>query len=266
MHNYDVALKLLLRASARVAIRAIAGAPIQSWLNIELPKSQYLRMDLLGETIEGELIHLELQSSNDPRMAARMAEYFLGVHRLFDRFPRQVCVYLGEAPMNMPDKLRAHRFSFEYELIDVRTLDGDQLLASPHVGDNLFAILARLRDHKDAVRKMVAKFAGLPSGARDVAMHQLSTLAALRDLEWFVEQERRRMPVEIDIRKNKVLGPIVMEAELKGELKIIRRQLARRFGPLPEWAEDRLATCSVDELEALSDRIFDSATLEELLH
>src|SRR5262249_34288755 len=149
----------------------------------ELPKSRNLRMDLLGETVEGELIHLELQSSNDPRVAVRMAEYWFGVYRMFERFPRQVCVYLGDAPMKMPDKLRAKRFNFEYELIDIRTLDGDQLLASPHIGDNLFAILARLRDHKDAVRKMVAKFAGLPTGARDAAMHQLWTLAGLRDLE-----------------------------------------------------------------------------------
>src|SRR5262249_20901966 len=54
MHDYDVTLKLLMRASARVAIREIAGAPIYHWLNAELPKSQNLRMDLLGETVEGE--------------------------------------------------------------------------------------------------------------------------------------------------------------------------------------------------------------------
>jgi len=166
--------------------------------------------------------------------------------------------------------LRAPGLNFEYELIDIRTLDGDQLLASPHIGDNLFAILARLRDHKVAVRKMVAKFAGLPAGVRDAAMHQLWTLAGLRDLEGFVEQERRKMPVEIDIRKNKVLGPIVMEAELKGELKgelrIVRRMLAKRFGPLPEWVEDRLAACSPVELDELSERLLDAPTLEALLN
>lgn len=34
------------------------------------------RADLLGESPDGTLIHLELQSTHDPRMVLRMAEYY----------------------------------------------------------------------------------------------------------------------------------------------------------------------------------------------
>ena len=53
-------------------------------------------MDLLGELQNGELVHIELQSTNEPQMPLRMAEYCLRVLRLFGKFPHQVLVYVGE--------------------------------------------------------------------------------------------------------------------------------------------------------------------------
>lgn len=76
-------------------------APIARWLSVELPEVQNTRVDLPGQTAAGDLIHIELQSSNEPKMALQMAEYCLRVFRLFGRFPHQVLVYVGEAPMSM---------------------------------------------------------------------------------------------------------------------------------------------------------------------
>ena len=157
MQEYDVALKLLLQGSASLTMRALTGTAIAKWLDVELPKVQNLRLDLLGETVDGDLIHLELQSSNDATMPLRMAEYCLGVFRLFGRFPRQVVLYVGEPQMRMESGLRGPDVLFQYRLIDIRTLDGERLLESQEVGDNVIAILARLRDHEGAVRKIVER-------------------------------------------------------------------------------------------------------------
>src|SRR5712692_3505701 len=56
---------------------------IEKWLDVELPKVRNPRMDLLGETGDGSLVHLELQSTNDSAIPLRMAEYSLGAFRLF---------------------------------------------------------------------------------------------------------------------------------------------------------------------------------------
>src|ERR1022692_979046 len=96
MQEYDVALKLLLQGSATLIMRELTGTAVAKWLDVELPKVQNLRLDLLGETVDGGLVHVELQSSNDAAMPLRMAEYCLGVFRLFGRFPRQVVLYVGE--------------------------------------------------------------------------------------------------------------------------------------------------------------------------
>jgi len=73
MQEYDVALKLLLRGPATLLMRQLAGTTVTKWLDVELPKVQNLRLDLLGETAAGGLVHVELQSRNDAGMALRFA-------------------------------------------------------------------------------------------------------------------------------------------------------------------------------------------------
>jgi Domain of unknown function (DUF4351) len=48
----------------------------------------------------------------------------------------------------------------------------------------------------------------------------------------------------------------------QGEAIILRRQLTRRFGPLPDWAETKLSEASTDTLELWADRILDADSLE----
>ena len=176
MQEYDAALKLLLRGSAQLTLRELAGSAVENWLDVELPKVQNLRLDLLGETVDRSLIHLELQSSNDAAMPLRMAEYCLGIFRSLGRFPRQVLLYVGEAPLRMNSELRGPDVWFRYRAVDIRDLDGDRLLESAEVGDNVIAILARLRDHKDAVRRIVERIAGSDAAGRETALGQVLIL------------------------------------------------------------------------------------------
>jgi hypothetical protein len=263
----------LLQGSASRTLRELTGTAIAKWLDVELPKVQNLRLDLLGETVDGGLIHLELQSGNDPAMPLRMIEYCLGVRRVFGRFPRQILLYVGEAPLHMEAELHGPDLSFAYRLIDIRWLDGDRLLESMEVGDNVIAILAHLRDHREAVRRIVERIAGLAPSERETALAQLTILAGLRHLAREVEQETRNMPIDLDIRDHETLGPIIIEAEQKGrreglhvgELTVLRRQIEKRFGALPAWAADKLVALPASELEDLSERVLDATSIDELL-
>jgi hypothetical protein len=127
----------------------------------------------------------------------------------------------------MATRLRGGGLSFEYQAVDIRSLDGDRLLESDEVGDNVIAILAHLRDHKEAVRKIVTRLAGLPPRRTGEALEQLFILAGLRRLEETVEREVRKMPIYIDILENKVLGREfkkgLREGRQEGELAILRR-------------------------------------------
>ena len=50
----------------------------------------------------------------------------------------------------------------------------------------------------------------------------------------------------------------------RGELSLLRRQIEERFGPIPQWAEDRLVERSPAELEELGVRVLKARTIEEL--
>jgi len=284
MQEYDVALKTLLKGSAALTLRALTGTAVAKWLDVELPKvrkAQNLRLDLLGQTAGGQLIHIELQSGNDAAMPFRMIEYCLGIQRRFGQFPRQILLYVGEAPMHMQNELRGPDLSFQYGLIDIRTLDGDRLLESDGLGDNVIAILARLRDDKKAVHKIVERIAGLAIAEKEIALAQLMILAGLRHLAGTVEQEARNMPIDLDIRDHEVLGPMFIKAEQKGrqeglqkglreglqagELTVLRRLIEKRFGALPSWAFEKLAAMPASELETLSERVLDARSVDELL-
>jgi hypothetical protein len=58
----------------------------------------------------------------------------------------------------------------------------------------VIAIPGRLRDHKEAVHRIVERIAGLAATARETALAQLLILAGLRHLSGTVEQETRNMP------------------------------------------------------------------------
>jgi Domain of unknown function (DUF4351) len=102
---------------------------------------------------------------------------------------------------------------------------------------------------------------------------QLLILAGLRRLSGIVEEEARKLPIHIDILENEVLGREYKrgrqegerDGELRGELTIFRRQIEKRFGPIPNWAEERLGKLTTCELEDLSLLLLDAHNLEEPL-
>jgi len=51
----------------------------------------------------------------------------------------------------------------------------------------------------------------------------------------------------------------------QGEAAILLRLLERRFGALPGWASDRIATADTVALEEWSLRVFDAASLDDVL-
>jgi hypothetical protein len=65
----------------------------------------------------------------------------------------------------------------------------------------------------------------------------------------------------IDIMENKVLG----RERRVGELTLLRRQLDKKFGPVPAWVEERLSKATVPEIEDLALRLLDAATLDDLM-
>jgi predicted transposase YdaD len=153
-------------------------------------------------------------------------------------------------------------------------------LNSPFAADTLLAILTHHKNRRETIRRILERIAILESGARYDAFAKLLIVAGLRELEDSIHTEVRQMPILNDIMDHKVLGPAIRQGLEQGRkegkeegkqegkqeegLAIVRKQMAKRFGRLPGWAEERLTAMSVAELEDLSLAVLDAKTVTEL--
>ena len=55
------------------------------------------------------------------------------------------------------------------------------------------------------------------------------------------------------------------EGRQEGEAALLRRQLERRFGVLPDWARDRIAAADSAALEEWGLRVLDAGSLDDVL-
>jgi len=277
MHDYDIALKSLLRRLTGSVLRDLTGFTVTRWHNNELPAVQSRRADMLGETADGTLVHIELQSTNQAGMALRMLEYAVAIHRQFRRFPQQLVLYVGRAPLRMKSSIGGPHLAFSCRMADIRSLDGEALIASSHVEDNVIAVLARLGNEREAVRRILARIAQCEPQRRAVALRELTLLAGLRTVAPVIEKEAEQMPILNDIMDHPVLGrerKLGMklgreegreEGRGEGGRLIVLGQIGRRFGPVSAAVRRRIEALSEPELQQMSLRLLDARSVDELL-
>ncbi len=285
MHEYDVTLKNVLTHAGAGAIARITGSPIERWHNVELPETRNLRVDLLGETATGDLIHMEIQRSNDPEIIWRMIDYGSAIRRKFGKWPQQCVLYVGDEPLRMPGRFDNGSIAIGFRLTDVRDLDGEALLASPCLEDNILAILTRLHDQREAVKRIVQAIAASEPSRHAAALKELTFLGGLRKLGSVIIEEAGKVPVFDDIIDHDLLGPVLLrgrvegreegrvegreegrvEGVIEGERRSLRRLIEQRFGPLPAWARERLDVLTAPQIEQSQLLVLNARSLDDIL-
>jgi len=138
-------------------------------------------------------------------------------------------------------------------MFDIRDFDGEPLLESSDLGDNMLAVLTRF-DQERVLRRVEERLRRLPEGERVEGAQMFVVLPGLRDLEASVT-ERLNM---VDIMENKVLGPAV----LKGEATMLSTVLSEKFGPLPEWVPAKMQGASEKQLLRWGKKVLTAKSLE----
>jgi hypothetical protein len=271
MQDYDVVLKILLQKS----LQRLIGYRITRWLPTELPKVQNLRLDLLGDTAEGQLIQIEVQSTNDVGIPFRMLEYLVLAIRIHERVPKQILLYVGNKPLQMAPQFEWADGVARFTILDLHDIDGELLIASPEPSDNVLGILGRLQNGRAALRRILEKLSGLPRAEAEFYGQALLVLAGLRGLTKIAQEEKQQMLSMHDlIMENELLRPAYQqglaegrqEGLQEGERILLRRLIEQRFGSLPSWAEQRFQALSPEDIIKLADRVLQAATLDQLLN
>lgn len=264
-------MKLLVR-DGWDAFRQMGQRPVSEWLNVELPRTQAPRVDLLGRKTDGGLLHIELQSNNDALMALRMAEYALAIVRWYGEYPEQIVLYVGNDRILMRAGMRSKGMTYRYRLLDIRQLDADALLASNRISDNIISVLAGMRDTAAGLRKILQKVVKLRKRERMSALHRLLIICGIRRLSWEVEEELHTVPVTFDLTEDPYIHKLVekwkqdgwQQGLQKGTRDLVLLQLRKRFGRLPAAVRKKISAMNNAEVSDLAVRVLDANSLSEL--
>ncbi|MFN7933585.1 MAG: hypothetical protein U0R19_09670 [Bryobacteraceae bacterium] len=254
---------------------------MRNWLNVELPQTQMRRIDLLADLENGSLFHLELQTRNDPQIGRRLLHYRLLIEEALERIPEQMVLYIGWEKLRMESPLLRPNLQFHYRLVDIRDLDPGMIRGSKRVEDRILSILFGHEDAKPVALEVLHEISRMEHPGRGAALAKLLVTSGLRRLHTELHDEVATMPLLSDVLENPFLqdwfkaGEATGEArgEARGEAKgraeeacrFMAHLLERRFGPLPDWAMDKLRAASPETLEGALDRALDAETLERAL-
>ncbi len=118
---------------------------------------------------------------------------------------------------------------------------------------------------------IIVKIATLPSKAARNELAKLMVLSKLRGLQNIVVEEAKKV---MELTVDDLMDiPFVEEAFLKAEkegkkeglVEMLSRMLECRFGPLPEWAKEKIASAEIETLEKWGLRLLEASSLEEVL-
>ncbi|NEX23334.1 Rpn family recombination-promoting nuclease/putative transposase [Thiorhodococcus mannitoliphagus] len=245
---------------------------------------------------------LEFQSSVDRFMAVRLLTYVgllyqdlaaAGEIPAGDPLPPvlPIVLYNGEKSWwaktsldeliepNLPAQLHRWQPQFRYLLLDEQRLADTALAGQRNIAAALFR-LENSRRPEDIERVLASLIEWLAAPEQDSLRRAFvvwlkrvllparvpgAELPNVNDLQEMRAMLAERVKTWTEEWKQEGLKEGLEQGLSQGEARLLRRQLIRRFGALPAWAEAHLEQASEDELEVWADRVLECATLEEIL-
>ncbi len=139
------------------------------------------------------ILHIEIESKNDPTMAVRMADYFTTLHLIYKLPVKQYVIYIGDGPCRMPDKLVLPGIRFGYTLIVLSSIPYRMFLDAGQPEAQMLALLGDLQGEPvesvaQEILQVIVEDPGT-DGDKHKRMKQLRMLAQLRNFDFEKVQE-----------------------------------------------------------------------------
>lgn len=294
--EFDLTVKKLFQAANTRLFEHLAGAPALEWLNVEMPRVDLRKPDLIARMPNGRPFHLELNTKNE-FMGRRMLEYYSRIWEADGQPPSQHLLFVGREAMSIEGIVRHEDLTYRFKVSDIRELNAEFLLESEVLEDNILAILCRIHDNREVVRRILWRISQAPPEKRSTALAEFLVLSDLRPLvKQVVAEEQKAMPIILDLKQNELLRPYIDKAEedarergleqgleqgreqgreqglaegrqqgdLAGRRSLVRRLLERRFRAIPAWAESQLMDAPAQALDIWADRVLDASSIDEV--
>lgn len=234
----------------------------------ELPDSiqqtKERRPDVLKKITDSKgttyILHLEYQTTNDPGMVFRMAEYSIMLQKKYHMTIKQYVIFIGSGKLNMVSAIDNEDFRFKYNLLSFSEIDYKLFLNYSKPEEILLAILCNFDgdDRQTAVNTIVSRIERIDLEELDKERYfnQLRILVKLRNLqpEFNIAMEPMskifKEKDDLFYQRGQIHGK--QEGEIKGETKAylkVAREMKKKNIPLELIAE--ITKLSIQEIEKL---------------
>ncbi len=136
-----------------------------------------------------QILHLEIQNSNDKTMPRRMLRYYSDIKMEFEHLDvKQYIIYIGKAKLSMSETIVDKNLNFSYTIIDMHTIDCEELIALDTPDALVLSILCDFkgRDELEVLIHITSRLAQLTKDDEHRLgkyMLMLETLSDNRDLK-----------------------------------------------------------------------------------
>ena len=236
MPNKDLISKQLLKHLLLDFGNQLFGLDIieAELLSSEQPRVEGKRADLVAQVKEAQgasyILHVEVQNDNHADMPIRMMRYYtdLALEHTGEAI-KQYLLYIGKAPLTMPNHLETPDWRYCYEVLDMRSKDSDDFLSSDNPDALVLAIFCGLkgRDPEALVTHIVKELVRLHGDKLDNlrnSLMMLDVLASNRDLQHLVKEN---YDMFFDIEKTGLYQLGLEQGSERCQQKIVLNLLAK---------------------------------------
>jgi predicted transposase YdaD len=147
-----------------------------------------------------QILHFEIQNSNDKDMIFRMLRYYVDIKNIYKTLPvNQYLIYIGKEKFNMQNKLNCDKINYEYEVIDFKKIDCEYFLKSDSPDGVILAILCDFKDKEpiEVVSEIIKRLKRLDEFRYKKYLMSLEILSENRNLQNLVKKVEEMLNVDI---------------------------------------------------------------------
>ena len=222
-------------------------------LSSEQARVEERRADLVARVKNNQgksyILHVELQNDNQKNMPLRMMRYYtdLALEHEGEEIEQHL-LYIGKAPLAMPDNVQASKWRYCYNIMDMRQLDSKHFLRSGNPDALVLAILCDIGGEPEAVvAHIIEELRRLHGDQLDSlrdSLLKLDNLARNRNLQNLVK-EKYEMIVNIEELASYQIG--VEREQKKIVLKLLDKFLPEQVAEFSGVPLDKIKAIQEDD-------------------
>ena len=189
----------------------------------EQPRIESRRADLVARVKDANgksyILHIEIQNDNQKNMPLRMLRYYsdIALAHVGEKVVQHL-LYIGKAPLSMPNQIRDHKLLYHYEILDMRKQNSEHFLNSGNPDAIVLAILCNPQGQEPnalvaRIIKELRRLHGDKLNKLRDSLKMLEVLAGNRNLQNAVKEN---VEMYIDVEKLGIYQLVKEKSEAKG--------------------------------------------------